>query len=59
VHMASNVIYETILTDFNLPRVAAMAALFLVLALSCLGVLGFLQKRSTDLWTGERSGATP
>lgn len=57
VHMASNVIYETILTDFNLPRVAAMAALFLVLALCCLGVLGFLQKRSTSLWSGERSGA--
>jgi len=57
VHMASNVIYETILTDFNLPRVAAMAALFLVLALGCLGVLGFLQKRSTSLWSGERSGA--
>jgi putative spermidine/putrescine transport system permease protein len=59
VHMASNVIYETILTDFNLPRVAAMAALFLVLALCCLGVLGFLQKRSTLLWSGERSGAAP
>jgi putative spermidine/putrescine transport system permease protein len=54
VHMASNVIYETILTDFNLPRVAAMAALFLVLALTALGVLGFLQRRSASLWGGER-----
>jgi putative spermidine/putrescine transport system permease protein len=43
VHMASNVIYETILTDLNLPRVAAMAALFLVLALSAFAVLAIVQ----------------
>lgn len=59
VHMASNVIYETILTDFNLPRVAAMAALFLVLALGALGLLGFLQRRSASLWAGERAVAKP
>ncbi len=52
VHMASNVIYETILTDFNLPRVAAMAALFLVLALAALALLGLLQRRSAHLWAG-------
>lgn len=55
VHMASNVIYETILTDFNLPRVAAMAALFLLLALSSLGLLGVLQRCSTGLWASERT----
>jgi len=31
-----------------------MAALFLVLALTALGVLGFLQRRSASLWGGER-----
>ena len=50
VHMASNVIYETILTDFNLPRVAAMAGLFLVLALTALGLLGFVLRRAAGLW---------
>jgi len=44
VHMAANVIYETIVTDFNLPRVAAMAALFLLLALGTLAVLGAIQR---------------
>lgn len=52
VHMASNVIFETILTDFNLPRVAAMAALFLLLALAALALLGALERRSTRLWAG-------
>jgi putative spermidine/putrescine transport system permease protein len=55
VHMASNVIYETILTDFNLPRVAAMAALFLVLALAALALLGVAQRRSAHLWAGSRA----
>jgi len=55
VHMASNVIYETILTDFNLPRVAAMAALFLGLALAALALLGLLQRRSARLWAGART----
>jgi len=54
VHMASNVIYETIVTDFNLPRVAAMAALFLVLALVALALLGAVQ-RSTSAWTRVRT----
>jgi putative spermidine/putrescine transport system permease protein len=54
VHMASNVIYETILTDFNLPRVAAMAALFLVLALAALALLGAVQ-RSTSAWARVRT----
>ena len=54
VHMASNVIYETIVTDFNLPRVAAMAALFLVLALAALALLGAVQ-RSTSAWTRVRT----
>jgi putative spermidine/putrescine transport system permease protein len=52
VHMASNVIFETILTDFNLPRVAAMAALFLLLALAALALLGALERRSARLWAG-------
>lgn len=52
VHMASNVIYETILTDFNLPRVAAMAALFLILALVALGLLGMLERWSIRRWAG-------
>ena len=34
VHMAADLIYERIVTDYNLPRVAAMAALFLILALA-------------------------
>jgi putative spermidine/putrescine transport system permease protein len=50
VHMASNVIYETILTDLNLPRVAAMAALFLVLALSAFAVLAIVQRWAASLW---------
>jgi putative spermidine/putrescine transport system permease protein len=54
VHMASNVIYETILTDFNLPRVAAMAGLFLVLALTALGLLGFAQRRVAGVWGGAK-----
>lgn len=45
VHMAANVIYETIVTDYNLPRVAAMAALFLVLALAMLALLGLIQRQ--------------
>ena len=52
VHMASNVIFETILTDFNIPRVAAMAALFLVLALAALGLLGALERATARLWAG-------
>ena len=47
VHMAANVIYETIVTDYNLPRVAAMAALFLILALVALALLGLAQRRFT------------
>jgi len=52
VHMASNVIFETMLTDFNLPRIAAMAALFLVLALGALALLGAIERRSSRLWAG-------
>ena len=52
VHMASNVIFETILTDYNIPRVAAMAALFLVLALAALALLGALERASARLWAG-------
>jgi putative spermidine/putrescine transport system permease protein len=54
VRMASNVIYETILTDLNLPRVAAMAALFLVLALSAFAVLAAARRWTASLW---RAGA--
>ena len=50
--MASNVIFETILTDYNIPRVAAMAALFLVLALAALALLGALERASARLWAG-------
>jgi len=57
VHMASNVIYETILTDYNLPRVAAMAALFLVLTLSFLGILGLLQRSISRAHASERRAA--
>ena len=44
VHMAANWIYESVITDFNLPRVAAMAALFLLVALGALGLLSFAQR---------------
>lgn len=44
VRMAANLIFERIVTDYNLPRVAAMAALFLVLALAALTLLGAVQK---------------
>jgi putative spermidine/putrescine transport system permease protein len=44
VHMAANWIYESVITDFNLPRVAAMAALFLLLALGALGLPGLIQR---------------
>ena len=52
VHMASNVNFETILTDYHIPRVAAMAALFLVLALAALALLGALERASARLWAG-------
>jgi putative spermidine/putrescine transport system permease protein len=55
VHMAANVIYETILTDYNLPRVAAMAALFLVLALASFALLGLVQRR----FSGAERAAVP
>lgn len=45
VHMAANIIYEQIITDYNRPRAAAMAALFLVLALTVLAALGVVQRR--------------
>lgn len=44
VRMAANLIYERLVTDYNLPRVAAMAALFLVLALAALALLALLQR---------------
>ena len=44
VRMAANLIYERIVTDYNLPRVAAMAALFLVMALAALAVLAIFQR---------------
>jgi putative spermidine/putrescine transport system permease protein len=44
VRMAANLIFERIVTDYNLPRVAAMSALFLVLALAALALLGTLQR---------------
>jgi putative spermidine/putrescine transport system permease protein len=44
VRMAANLIYERLVTDYNLPRVAAMAALFLVLALSALALLALAQR---------------
>lgn len=44
VRMAANLIYERIVTDYNLPRVAAMAALFLILALAALAMLVLLQR---------------
>ncbi|HEX7499611.1 MAG TPA: ABC transporter permease [Polyangia bacterium] len=44
VRMAANLIYERVITDYNLPRVAAMAALFLVLALCALGALALVQR---------------
>jgi putative spermidine/putrescine transport system permease protein len=56
VHMAANVIYESIVTDFNLPRVAAMAVLFLLLALATLGLIGLAQRRFVG---GSREVAKP
>jgi putative spermidine/putrescine transport system permease protein len=45
VHMAANLIFERIMTDYNLPMAATMAALFLILSLAALGALGSMQRR--------------
>ncbi len=44
-HMAASIIYERIVTNYNVPEAAAMASLFLGLALAVLIVLGVLQYR--------------
>jgi putative spermidine/putrescine transport system permease protein len=44
VQMAANLIYDKILTAFDIPAAAAMAALFLVIALACVGLLGQLER---------------
>ena len=56
VRMAANLIYERIVTDYNLPRVAAMAALFLILALAALAMLAMVQRAFARPLT-VRSGA--
>ena len=44
-HMAATIIYQRIVTNYNVPEAAAMAALFLLLSLGVLGGLGLLQQR--------------
>jgi putative spermidine/putrescine transport system permease protein len=44
-HMAATIIYERIVTNYNLPEAAAMSALFLLLALAVLGAMGWVQQR--------------
>jgi putative spermidine/putrescine transport system permease protein len=44
-HMAASLIYERIITNYNVPEAAAMAALFLGLALAVLTGFGVLQHR--------------
>jgi putative spermidine/putrescine transport system permease protein len=42
--MAANLIYQKILDVFDVPAAAAMAALFLAIALACVGLLGQLER---------------
>jgi putative spermidine/putrescine transport system permease protein len=42
--MAANLIYQKILDAFDIPAAAAMAVLFLVIALACVGVLSQLER---------------
>ena len=42
--MAANLIYQKILDAFDIPAAAAMAVLFLLIALACVGVLGQLER---------------
>jgi len=44
-HMAAGIIYERIVTNYNVPEAAAMAALFLGLTLVVLTLFGLLQRR--------------
>jgi putative spermidine/putrescine transport system permease protein len=57
VRMAANVIYERLVTDYNLPRVAAMAALFLVLALAALALLALAQRHFAARFTAPPESA--
>jgi putative spermidine/putrescine transport system permease protein len=50
-HMAASIIYERIVTNYNVPEAAAMAALFLGLALAVLTVFGVLQHRLARRYT--------
>jgi putative spermidine/putrescine transport system permease protein len=56
VRMAANLIYERIITDYNLPRVAAMAALFLILALAALAMLAVVQRAFAQRFAGPVGG---
>jgi putative spermidine/putrescine transport system permease protein len=42
--MAANLIYQKILDVFDIPAAAAMAVLFLLIALACIGLLGQLER---------------
>jgi len=44
-HMAATIIYQRIVTNYNVPEAAAMSALFLLLALAALGAMGWAQQR--------------
>lgn len=50
-HMAASIIYERIVTNYNVPEAAAMAALFLGLALAVLTAFGVLQHRLARRYT--------
>jgi putative spermidine/putrescine transport system permease protein len=44
-HMAATIIYQRIVTNYNVPEAAAMSALLLLLALAVLGAMGWVQQR--------------
>jgi len=44
-HMAATIIYQRIVTNYNVPEAAAMSALFLLLALAVVGAMGWVQQR--------------
>jgi putative spermidine/putrescine transport system permease protein len=56
VHMAANLIYERIITDYNLPAASAMAALFLALSLAVLGGFAAAQRRLALRFPSSRAG---
>ena len=55
--MAANLIYMKILDAFDIPAAAAMAVMFLVIALICVGLLGLIERTVNRRFLVARRGA--